>query len=78
MQMDPADFMSAAQMSKDRRECRVVLKSKHRLRASVCSQRGMTELQNRRKGRDTSEMQNTAAERLQVVQHESDGQNENS
>lgn len=68
MQMDPADFMSAAQVSKDRGERRVVLKRKHGRRARVCSQSGITELHNRRKRCRASEMQNTAAERLQVVQ----------
>lgn len=69
MQADPADFMSAAQMSKDRRECKVVLRGKHGVSACICSQSGITELQNKRKRRHSSEMQNTAAGRLQVVQH---------
>lgn len=62
-QLDPADFMSATQMSKDRRECKVVLEGK---RVSV-PREGLQNRHNRRKRSDSSEMQNAAAEMLQVV-----------
>lgn len=39
MQLDPADFMSAAQTSTDRRERKVVLAGKRRLSACVCNPR---------------------------------------
>lgn len=78
MQLYPADFMSAAQMPKDRRQRDEALERKRSLRAWGCSQSGITELQDRRKRWDSSEMQNTAAERLQLVSRvarlETDGQ----
>lgn len=50
MQLDPADFMPAAQMPKDRREWKVVLKGKQGLRACVCSQSRITGQKEKKEG----------------------------
>lgn len=49
MQLYPADFMSAAQMSKDGRQGNEALEGKRSPRARDWSQSGITELQDRRK-----------------------------
>lgn len=48
MQLYPADFMSAAQMSKDRRQGNEALDRKRSPRAGDGTQSGITELQDRR------------------------------
>lgn len=70
--------MSAAQMSKDRRQGNEALERERSPRAWDWSQSGTPELRDRRKRWDSSEMQNAAAERLQLVGRaarlETDGQ----